>query len=65
LRPWLVDTFRLSNDSEFEARLVDVVGFCLDPPEWAVVFSFDKGCSVKRWTEPTRAGRSSPGEVGR
>ncbi len=26
LRPWLVDTFKLSNDPNFEAKLVDVVG---------------------------------------
>lgn len=42
LRPWQVDTFKLSNDKNFEAKLVDVVGLYLDPPERAVVFSFDE-----------------------
>jgi hypothetical protein len=32
LRPWRVDTFKLSNDPDFEAKLVDVVGLYLDPP---------------------------------
>ena len=42
LRPWQVDTFKLSNDKDFEAKLVDVVGLYLDPAEGAVVFSFDE-----------------------
>ena len=42
LRPWQVDTFKLSNDPNFEAKLVDVVGLYLDPPKRAVVFSFDE-----------------------
>jgi len=42
LRPWMVDTFKLSNDPNFEAKLVDVVDLYLDPPERAVVFSFDQ-----------------------
>ncbi len=47
LRPWLVDTFKLSNDPNFEAKLVDVVGLYLDPPERAVVFSFDEKTQVQ------------------
>ncbi len=40
LKPWKVDTFKISNDPCFEDKLVDVVGLYLDPPERAVVFSF-------------------------
>jgi transposase len=47
LRPWLVDTFKLSNDPNFEAKLVDVVGLYLDPPQRAVVFSFDEKTQVQ------------------
>ena len=55
LRPWLVDTFKLSNDKHFEAKLVDVVGFYLDPPERAVVFSFDEKtqCQALDRTQPS------------
>jgi len=42
LKPWLVDTFKLSNDPHFEEKLVDVVGLYLDPPERAVVLCFDE-----------------------
>jgi transposase len=33
---------KISNDPHFEDKLVDVVGLYLDPPERAVVFSFDE-----------------------
>ncbi len=42
LKPWKVETFKLSNDPQFEDKLVDVVGLYLDPPAKAVVFSFDE-----------------------
>jgi len=42
LKPWKIDTFKLSNDARFEEKLVDVVGLYLNPPERAVVFSFDE-----------------------
>jgi transposase len=42
LKPWKVDTFKISNDPLFEEKLVDVVGLYLDPPAKAVVFCFDE-----------------------
>jgi transposase len=62
LRPWRVDTFKLSTDSRFEEKLVDVVGLYLDPPERAVVFSFDEKtqCQALDRTQPSlplKAGR--------
>ncbi len=55
LRPWQVDTFKLSNDPDFEAKLVDVVGLYLDPPERAVVFSFYEKtqCQALDRTQPS------------
>lgn len=55
LRPWQVDTFKLSNDPNFEAKLVDVVGLYMDPPERAVVFSFDEKiqCQALDRTQPS------------
>ena len=47
LKPWKVDTFKLSNDPDFEEKLVDVVGLYLNPPERAVVFSFDEKTQVQ------------------
>ena len=47
LKPWRVDTFKVSNDPRFEEKLVDVVGLYLDPPAKAVVFSFDEKTQVQ------------------
>src|SRR5215212_592067 len=54
LKPWKVDTFKISNDPRFEDKLVDVVGIYLDPPERAVVFSFDEKtqCQALDRTQP-------------
>lgn len=63
LRPWKVETFKLSTDPDFEVKLVDVVGLYQDPPERAVVFSFDEKtqCQALDRTQPSlplRAGRA-------
>src|SRR5579875_1964949 len=42
VKPWKVDTFKVSGDPDFEAKLRDVVGLYLDPPAKAAVFSFDE-----------------------
>lgn len=61
LRPWRVETFKLSTDPNFETKPVDVVGLFLDPPERAVVFSFDERtqCPALDRTQP-----SSPIKLG-
>lgn len=47
LSPWRIDTFKLSNDPQFVAKLFDVVGLYLDPPQRAVVFAFDEKTQVQ------------------
>ena len=63
LAPWRVETFKLSNDPAFEAKLVDVVGLYLNPPARAVVFSFDEKTQVQALDRtqpslPMRRGRA-------
>jgi transposase len=55
LKPWQVETFKISNDPHFEEKLVDVVGLYMDPPERAVVFSFDEKtqCQALDRTQPS------------
>lgn len=55
LRPWRAETFKLSKDPDFEAKLVDVVGLYVDPPERTVVFSFDEKtqCQALDRTQPS------------
>ena len=47
LKPHLVETFKLSNDPQFEGKLVDVVGLYLNPPENAVVLCVDEKSQVQ------------------
>ena len=35
LRPWKVETFKVSNDPRFEEKCTDVVGLYMSPPERA------------------------------
>lgn len=55
LKPWKVETFKVSNDPRFEEKLVDVVGLYLNPPARAVVFSFDEKtqCQALDRTQPS------------
>jgi transposase len=47
LQPHRVDWFKLSKDPDFVAKLRDVVGLYLDPPERAVVFAFDEKSQIQ------------------
>jgi transposase len=64
LKPWKVDTFKISTDPDFEAKLVDVVGLYMNPPERAVVFSFDEKtqCQALDRTQPSLP--MTPGRAG-
>lgn len=42
LKPHIVRGFKLSNDPQFIAKVRDVVGLYMNPPDHAVVFSFDE-----------------------
>ena len=63
LKPWKVEQFKVSNDPDFEAKLVDVVALYLNPPERAVVFCFDEKTQVQALDRtqpslPLRPGRA-------
>lgn len=47
LKPHLVETFKVSTDPEFVAKLRDVVGLYVDPPKRAVVFSVDEKSQIQ------------------
>ncbi len=47
LKPHRVKRFKLSTDPEFVAKLRDVVGLYLNPPERAVVFAFDEKSQIQ------------------
>ena len=47
LKPHLVKTFKISNDPNFENKLVDVVGLYMHPPKNALVFSVDEKSQIQ------------------
>ncbi len=64
LQPWKVDGFTLSTDPHFEEKLVDVVGLYMNPPQRAIVFSFDERTQVQALDRtqpsvPMKKGRGS------
>lgn len=65
LKPWLTDTFKLSDDPQFIDKVRDVVGLYLNPPEHAVVLCVDEKTGIQALdrTRPTLPMR--PGQVER
>lgn len=47
LKPHRVKTFKVSNDKQFEAKLIDVVGLYMNPPERAVVLCMDEKSQIQ------------------
>lgn len=65
LKPWLVDTFKLSEDPQFVEKVRDVVGLYLNPPDKAVVLCVDEKTGVQALdrTQPILPMR--PGQIER
>lgn len=64
LKPHLVRTYKVSRDPEFVAKVKDVVGLYLNPPEHAVVLSVDEKTSIQALQRtqlplPLRQGRAT------
>jgi transposase len=47
LKPHRQGTFKISKDPDFSAKVVDIVGLYLNPPEGAIVLSFDEKTQVQ------------------
>jgi transposase len=47
VQPWRSQSFRFSTDPELVAKVVDVVGLYLAPPENAIVLSIDEKCQIQ------------------
>lgn len=64
LKPHLVRTYKVSRDPAFVAKVRDIVGLYLDPPEHAVVLSVDEKTSIQALERtqrplPLRSGRAA------
>lgn len=47
VQPWRVETFKFSTDPELVAKVTDVVGLHLDPPENAIVLCVDEKSQIQ------------------
>src|SRR4051794_40016754 len=61
VQPWRSETFKFSTDPELEAKVRDVVGLYLDPPQNAVVLSSRRSRRFRRSTAPSRSCPCGPG----
>src|SRR3954471_21380162 len=64
LKPHLVRTYKVSRDPDFVAKVTDVVGLYLNPPQHAVVLSVDEKTSIQALQRtqlplPMRSGRAA------
>jgi len=64
LKPHLVRTYKVSRDPAFVAKVRDIVGLYLQPPEHAVVLSLDEKTSIQALERtqrplPLRSGRAT------
>jgi transposase len=64
LQPHRVETFKLSRDPDFEAKLVDVVGLYLNPPEKAVVLCMDEKSQIQALDRTQPSLPMKPGRAG-
>ena len=65
LKPWLTDTFKLSEDPQFVDKVRDIVALYMNPPDHAVVMCVDEKTSIQALdrTQPSLPMR--PGQVER
>jgi transposase len=63
LQPWRRQTFKFSTDPELEAKVRDIVGLYLNPPDKAVVLSVDEKSQIPG-AGPDRADPPDPARPG-
>jgi transposase len=65
LRPWLTDTFKLSDDPQFIDKVRDVVGIYMDPPDHAVVLCVDEKTGIQALDRTRPVLPMRPGQIER
>ena len=65
IQPWRRGTFKFSTDPELEAKVVDVVGLYLNPPENAVVLSLDEKSQIQALDRTSPLLPMQPGKIER
>jgi transposase len=65
VQPWRAETFKFSTDPELVAKVTDVVGLYLNPPENAVVLSVDEKSQIQALDRTQKTLPMQPGQAER
>ena len=63
IRPWRAETFKFSTDPELEAKVTDVVGLYLAPPENAIVLCVDEKSQIQALDRTQKTLPMQPGHA--
>lgn len=63
IRPWKAEAFKFSTDPELEAKVVDVVGLYLAPPDNAVVLCVDEKSQIQALDRTQKTLPMQPGHA--
>ena len=63
VQPWRAETFKFSTDPELIAKVIDVVGLYLHPPENAIVLSIDEKSQIQALDRTQKTLPMQPGHA--
>ena len=63
VKPWKADTFKFSTDPELEAKITDVIGLYLAPPENAIVLCVDEKSQIQALNRTQKVLPMQPGHA--
>ena len=63
VKPWKAETFKFSTDPELEARVTDVIGLYLRPPENAIVLCVDEKSQIQALNRTQKTLPMQPGHA--
>ena len=63
VKPWKAETFKFSTDPELEAKVVDVIGLYLAPPENAIVLCVDEKSQIQALNRTQKVLPMQPGHA--
>jgi transposase len=63
VRPWKAETFKFSTDPELEAKVVDIIGLYLAPPQNAIVLCCDEKSQIQALNRTQKTLPMQPGHA--
>jgi transposase len=63
VKPWKAETFRFSTDPELEAKVTDIIGLYLAPPENAIVLCCDEKSQIQALNRTQKTLPMQPGHA--